>query len=567
MTTSTIQTLPLASLHESPTNPRTNWGDLAGLEDSIRAQGFRAEHPLLVRAANDDGYEIVTGHRRARAARAVGLEEVPCVIDNNLDDLAVLEIQLVENAQRADVHPLDEGEAYRRLRDEHHQTIAQIARKVGKSETSVARRLSLTKLIPDGRKALVDEKISLEIAFELSRLPRETMQVEALAIILRPRGEWEGELSAKKVIEQIRAKYFLRLAGARWDLTDATLVPEAGPCSTCSKRTGTQPALFADLAGDDTCIDAECHAKKVDAARALRIDAWKAAGAAFVAQADAKSLFYPYAPHSTTWNGEFIDLDATCEEDPDNGEWWSLIARDVEPAHVTIAIDPSGRARELATKEGAAKALRVAGYAWAKKAERELDASEATNKRKASESKSKSSSKTDAAANKWEEERKTARRIENVILERVAEKAAKLTDEQLLRCAAMANVPMGSGIAERRGLKDASEDGIRKLVAGAKGPALRALVAESIACIELDASDDSFEVDDRSELFKRLAIDPMKIAVEVREAIADEKKGKGPGAKVDAKPPKPATKSTAKAPAKAPAKKAAKAPAKKGGKR
>lgn len=562
MTTS-IQNLPLAQLHESPTNPRTSWGDLAGLEDSIRAQGFRAEHPLLVRAANDDGFEIVTGHRRARAARAVGLAEVPCVIDNALDDLAVLEIQLVENAQRADVHPLDEGEAYRRLRDEHHQTIAQIARKVGKSETSVARRLSLTKLIPDGRAALVDEKISLEIAFELSRLPRETMQVEALAIILRPRAAWEGELSAKKVIEQIRAKYFLRLAGARWDLTDATLVPEAGPCSTCSKRTGTQPALFADLAGDDTCIDAECHAKKVDAARALRIEAWKAAGASYVAQDKARTLFLSYAPFQVVWTGSFIDLDDTCEDDPDDGEWWSLVARDLEPQHVTIAIDPGGRARELATKDGAAKALRVAGYPWAKKAERELEASDATNKRKASESKAKTSSKTNDATSKWEEERKTARRIENVILERVAEKAVKLTDEQLLRCAALANVPMASAIAERRGMKHANDDGIRKMVAAAKGTALRALVAESIACIDLDVVSPDYEVEDHSELFKRLSLDPKKIADEVRAAIADEKKGKGPGAKVDAKPPK----TEPKKPGKAPTKKPAKAPAKKGGKR
>ena len=563
MTTSTIQNLPLAQLHESPTNPRTTWGDIAGLEDSIRAQGFRAEHPLLVRPANDNnGYEIVTGHRRARAARAVGLSEVPCVVDSGLDDVDVLEIQLVENAQRADVHPLDEGEAYRRLRDEHGQTIAHIARKVGKRETSVARRLSLTKLVEDGRKALVDKKISLDIAFELSRLPREKMQTEALAVILRPREMWQGEISAKRVIEQIREKYFLRLAGARWYLADGTLVPEAGPCSTCSKRTGTQPALFADLAGDDTCIDAECHAKKVDAARALRIEAWRAGGATYIPQDKAKQLFNYHEPYPVLWGGAYVDLDDTCEDDPDHGEWHSLVGRDLSASDVTIAVDPGGAARELVSKTTAAKMLHVVGYAWAASAKRELDASDATGKRKTSESKSKSSSKTDAATAKWEDEQKTTRRIENVILERVAEKAAKLTDAQLLRCAALANAPTSGPMAERRGLKSSSEGSIRKLVAGANGAVLRALVAESIACIDLDMASSDYDVEDSSELFKRLSLDPKKIAAEVRAAIADEKKGKGPGAKVDPKKPKSTAKPTAKASA---AKKSA--PAKKGAKR
>jgi hypothetical protein len=399
------------------------------------------------------------------------------------------------------------------------------------------------------------------------------MQVEALALILRPRGAWEGEISAKRVIAEIRAKYFLRLAGVRWELTDTSLVPEAGACTSCSKRSGAQPALFSDLEADDTCTDSECFAKKVDAARAVRIESWKAGGADFLSQDAAKRLFYAYEPYALVWGSPFVDLDGACEDDPDRGEWHTLIGREIAANDITIAVDPGGRARELASKSAAAKALLVVGYAWASKAKRELDDSEATGKRKASDSKGRSkssSSKTDAATSRWENERATSQRIENFILERVAEKASKLTDEQLLRAAFMANAPMSSGIAERRGMKNATEDSLRKLGVAAKGPALRVLVAESLACLELDLATSDFEVDDNSEIFKRLALDPKKLAAEVRAAIADEKSGKGPGSKVDPKKPKDSAKPKGKAKLKAtsgkPAAKA-KSSAKKGGAR
>lgn len=586
MTTSEIRNISLSSLHESPTNPRTSWGDMAGLEASMRQQGFRAEHPLLVRPSNDNGFEIVTGHRRARAARAVGITEVPCVVDVELGDVDAIELQLIENAQRADVHPLDEGEAYRRLRDEHHQSIAHIARRVGKSETAVSRRLSLTRLVERGRTALIEDAITLDVAFELSRLPRDPMQEKALEEILRPRTQYEQELSAKKIIERIREKYFLRLASARWDLNDEQLVPSAGACTTCSKRSGSQPALFADLVTEDTCTDSECHAQKSSAAKELRIATWKSLGAALLPAEKAKGLFNTWGDVPSLMYGcEHIDLDAVCHEDPDRGEWWSLIAPHPEgapaldPLAVVIAIDPRGNARELAKASAAQAALRIAGYSWAAKAAQELEAENSTGKRKSSEKQGEGKAKASKSpqAQKWEDERATARRIENFILERVAEKASRLTDEQLLRAAFMANAPLSSGIAERRGMKNATEDSLRKLGVAAKGPTLRVLVAESLACLELDLASSEFEVDDNSEIFKRLALDPKKLAAEVRAAIADEKSGKGPGSKVDKaieKPNKTASKAKGKAKPNAkaskPAAKAspkAKANAKKGGAR
>jgi len=558
------QQLPTRWLRESPSNPRasSSWGDLEGLHASMCAQGFRQEHPLLVRRLPGDEpiYEIVTGHRRFRAAQAVGMDEVPCVIDDSLDDLAVLELQLVENAQRQDVHPLDEGEAYRRLRDEHRQTAPQIARKVGKSQALVHQRLSLTALVPEAKAALLEDKLALGVAFELSRLPRPTMQSEALAEILRPRQSWERELSAKRIIEEIRSRYFLRLADARWEMDDAQLVVEAGSCASCPKRTGTQPGLFADLEADDTCLDGECFGRKGRAAKERRIEDWKARGARLLGEREAKALFQTWEPHGVTYGAQFIDLDEHCIEDPDGGLWWQLVGERLDPMTVAIAVDPTGTPRELATKDGAAKALLAAGYAWASKAETDLATSSAGPPRKGKESKAPSD-----AANKWKQERESERRHRVALLTRASYGSSKATALDVLREFARGAMDMAtSGEAcGVLGLKD--EAALVKHLDAAKEPELvRAALLLRIAAVQEydDPAPEDLAKTPLGKLLKKVGADPVKIAAETTAAIATE--SKVPVAKVPAKAS--ATKPSTKKPSAA-KKKPARSPAKKGGAR
>ncbi len=150
------ETVPIEFLRPSPLQPRRIFDeeDLEALARSLREKGVL--QPLLVRPApaGAPGYEIVAGERRWRAAQRAGLHELPVVV-RELDDRAVLELALVENLQRADLGPLEEARAYRRLIDEFGHDQEAISELVGKSRSHVANTLRLLAL-PEPVAALLE---------------------------------------------------------------------------------------------------------------------------------------------------------------------------------------------------------------------------------------------------------------------------------------------------------------------------------------------------------------------------------------------------------------------------
>ena len=151
------QNVPIEFLRPSPLQPRRRFdeAELEALADSIRERGIL--QPLLVRpaASGAAGYEIVAGERRWRAAQRAGLHEVPAVV-RELSDQETLELALVENLQRADLSPLEEAQAFRRLIDEFGHTQEELATGVGKSRSHVANTLRLLAL-PAAVQALVED--------------------------------------------------------------------------------------------------------------------------------------------------------------------------------------------------------------------------------------------------------------------------------------------------------------------------------------------------------------------------------------------------------------------------
>jgi len=98
-----IEFLPVAKVVESKSNPRKSFGDMTELIKSVRTKGVLV--PVLCRPTNE-GWELVFGARRLRAAQAAGLAEIPAMV-RDMTDREVLEVQVIENLQRADVHPLE----------------------------------------------------------------------------------------------------------------------------------------------------------------------------------------------------------------------------------------------------------------------------------------------------------------------------------------------------------------------------------------------------------------------------------------------------------------------------
>ena len=139
-------------LHPNRFQPRTAMDGerIDDLAKSIRAHGII--QPIVVRR-DGEGYEIVAGERRWRAAQRAGLLKVPVVVRDTPED-QMLAAALIENVQRENLNPIEEAQAYRRLVDEHHLTQEQIAESVGKDRSSVANYLRLLKLPAEVRESL-----------------------------------------------------------------------------------------------------------------------------------------------------------------------------------------------------------------------------------------------------------------------------------------------------------------------------------------------------------------------------------------------------------------------------
>jgi ParB family chromosome partitioning protein len=141
--------IPIDKLAPNPGQPRVEIGDLTDLIASIREKGVL--EPLLVRPSDVGGrFMIISGERRYRASLEVGLTELPC-IEMDVDDRAVAEISLIENLQRKDLTPFEEADGLQALAERFGYTHEEIARKVGKSRTSVTESLSLAAIPQDIR--------------------------------------------------------------------------------------------------------------------------------------------------------------------------------------------------------------------------------------------------------------------------------------------------------------------------------------------------------------------------------------------------------------------------------
>ena len=164
-----IVEVPLARISPNPYQPRHRIDDavLEELAASIREHGVL--QPVLV-TETLDGYQLVAGERRVRAARLVGLERIPALV-RQLADRAQLEVALVENVQRADLDPIDEALAYRQLIEEFGLTQEHVAERVGKARATVANTLRLLDLHPDVQAAIADGRLTEGHGRALGGLP------------------------------------------------------------------------------------------------------------------------------------------------------------------------------------------------------------------------------------------------------------------------------------------------------------------------------------------------------------------------------------------------------------
>jgi ParB family chromosome partitioning protein len=161
--------LPVARVRPNPQQPRQHFDPerLQELAHSIRQQGVI--QPIVVRR-RPDGFELMAGERRLRAAQMAGFERIPALV-KKANDQEALEVALLENLQREDLNPMEEARAYQRLQAVFHLRQEEVAQRVGKDRSSVANVLRLLKLSPALQADIEAGRLSMGHARALLALP------------------------------------------------------------------------------------------------------------------------------------------------------------------------------------------------------------------------------------------------------------------------------------------------------------------------------------------------------------------------------------------------------------
>ncbi len=168
----------IEEIRPNPFQPRKVFHDnqLQELVASIQEKGVL--QPLIVRR-KEDGYELIAGERRWRAAQKAGIKEVPILV-RDVSDSEMVELSLIENIQRESLNPIEEADAYKVLLDQFRLTQEEIAKKVGKDRSTIANMLRLLKLPPEIKQSLVDGDIDMGHARAFLSL--DTLEKQRLAL-------------------------------------------------------------------------------------------------------------------------------------------------------------------------------------------------------------------------------------------------------------------------------------------------------------------------------------------------------------------------------------------------
>ena len=191
----------IEEISPNPFQPRQNVRDKAfeQLVESVRERGIL--QPLLVRSA-EQGYQLIAGERRWRAAQMAGLQRVPVIIRESAEPEA-FELALIENIQRKDLNPIEEGEAYLRLQQEFNLSQQEIAKKIGKERSTVANMIRLLKLPERIRNDVIDGALSMGHARALLALTESSVQLKARNTIIK---KGLSVRETEKLVESLQKK-------------------------------------------------------------------------------------------------------------------------------------------------------------------------------------------------------------------------------------------------------------------------------------------------------------------------------------------------------------------------
>jgi len=253
------ESIKLSQIKTSDTNPRQTSSNVLELSESMAEQGLI--QPIIVRMVGKDQYECVVGSRRLAAAQLLAWKEITCIVQEYGDE-QVAEIQLVENLQREDVHPMEEARAIKNMMDKSPKLTAKhIADRIGKTEKFVRQRHALNNLCDTVKNEFIAGKLNLAQANLFATVDHEK-QMEVLKRAIN--GSIDDD--SRYYDSATRVKAYIK---NMFKFLDGAFFPRgleyAGEiaCSKCPHNSGTGNNLFDFEESDGAmCSNATCFAKK-----------------------------------------------------------------------------------------------------------------------------------------------------------------------------------------------------------------------------------------------------------------------------------------------------------------
>jgi len=201
-----VQQIPIDRVRPNPYQPRKEFSKqgLEELSQSIKQYGVL--QPITVRKVGSDAYELIAGERRLRACQMIGMKSIPAIVLNITESDSAI-VAMIENLQRENLHYLDEAMGYACLINDHGFTQEELARRIGKNQSTIANKMRLLKLPDSVKKILMENNLTERHARALLRLPDDDLKLKVLQQVINKKyNVKETEMLIERVLKKLQAE-------------------------------------------------------------------------------------------------------------------------------------------------------------------------------------------------------------------------------------------------------------------------------------------------------------------------------------------------------------------------
>lgn len=252
--------IPIEQISPDPSQPRKTISEIEDMANSIKGAGNRILQPIALRSI-EKGFRIIFGERRYEGGRLLGLKTIPSIIYEGVTDGEALEMQLIENLQRQDIHPIQQAIGFKKLVVERNLNVQEISHRVGKSAYFVRQQLKLTDLTAKWQSIFAKNGISVTTALKICVLPHEAQK--SLYDNEVTKDDEQSNHPYISINDHLFRQYSGDLTSVCFDINDTQLDKKTGACSACPFNSAHN-SLFPGEEKNPRCNNIACFNNKIN---------------------------------------------------------------------------------------------------------------------------------------------------------------------------------------------------------------------------------------------------------------------------------------------------------------